>query len=89
MEGTIMQATLSQLERLVDQLTPLEQIRLLEYLTPRIARSLAAAAQPVVSTPAQATSQAWSDFFRIGDAIAADDTPEMETLTAAVLAMRR
>ena len=85
----MMHATLNQVERLIDQLTPLEQMRLLEYLTPRIARSLAVAMQPTASTTLRATSQAWSEFFRIGDEIAAGDRPEVKTLTAAVLAMRR
>lgn len=34
-------------------------------------------------------SDAWEDFFRLGDALAANDSQESGTLTAAVLAMRR
>jgi uncharacterized membrane protein len=34
-------------------------------------------------------AEAWEEFFRLGDALAASDTPEADTLTAAVLAMRR
>ncbi len=36
------QDTLAEVERLVDGLTPAEQVRLLEYLAPRIARALTA-----------------------------------------------
>jgi hypothetical protein len=52
-------------------------------------------AQAVTSTsfPAAVTSpetpEAWEEFFRLGDALTASDTPTAETLTAAVLAMRR
>jgi hypothetical protein len=35
------------------------------------------------------TAEAWEEFFRLGDAIAASDTPVAGTLTAAVLVMRR
>jgi len=52
-------------------------------------------AQVVTSTSSPAavtspgTAAAWEEFFRLGDALAASDTPGAETLTAAVLAMRR
>jgi hypothetical protein len=32
---------------------------------------------------------AWERFFELGEELAATDTPECATLTAAVLAMRR
>ncbi len=32
---------------------------------------------------------AWQDLFQLGDALATEDSPETETLTAAVLSMRR
>jgi hypothetical protein len=35
------------------------------------------------------TSDVWETFFQLGEMLAATDTPERETLTAAVLAMRR
>ena len=81
-------STLEQVQRLVDELTPLDQVRLLEYLTPRIARIVAASYTAVpASTPVKA--DAWAKFFRLGDALAASDAPEGDTLTATVLAMRR
>lgn len=33
--------------------------------------------------------QAWDEFFQIGDAIAEQDSPGQDTLTTAVLSMRR
>ncbi len=32
---------------------------------------------------------AWQELFRVGDALASEDPPRSQTLTAAVLAMRR
>jgi hypothetical protein len=62
--------------------------RSLEYLTPRITRALAAAttSQPLTTLP---PPDPWQEFFRIGDALAATDNSDMDTLTATVLAMRR
>jgi hypothetical protein len=34
-------------------------------------------------------ADAWEAFFQLGEELTASDTPERETLTAAVLAMRR
>jgi hypothetical protein len=70
----------------VDQLSPLEQLRLLASLTPRIVRAVAAAPSGISPRP---TGDAWTEFFRLGDALAAEDKPTGETLTAAVLRMRR
>jgi hypothetical protein len=82
------EATLDEVQRLVDQLTLLDQAQLLEYLAPRIAQAVAASqANATTSTPGN--SDAWTEFFRLGDALAASDSPEGATLTATVLAMRR
>jgi len=80
--------TLEQVQRLVDRLTPLEQVRLLEYLTPRIVQAVADV-QPDQSILKPAYTAAWQEFFRAGDALAATDKPDLTTLTAAVIDMRR
>jgi hypothetical protein len=72
----------------VDQLTPHDQVRLLAYLTTRLAQVVTA----LPSTPGRAAPEpagVWETFFQLGEMLAATDTPERETLTAAVLAMRR
>lgn len=80
-------AILDQVQHLVDQLSPLEQVKLIEYLTPRIARAVV---QQSTSSGANAQYEAaWEDLFRIGTTIATSDTPESATLTATVVAMRR
>jgi hypothetical protein len=81
-------ATLDEVERLVDHLTPLDQVRLLAYLTPRIARTVTAM-YPAAAGPALSGETAWKEFFRIGDTLSADDPPGTPTLTSAVLMMRR
>ncbi|MCK6628520.1 MAG: hypothetical protein L6R45_25505 [Anaerolineae bacterium] len=78
--------TLTQARRLIDRLTPLEQARLLAYLTSRIA-ALIESAPPITQSPGSAA--AWQEFFCLGDAVAASDTPETPTLTATVISMRR
>ena len=79
--------TLNQVQRLVEQLSPREQAHLLAFLALRMAQVVTATAPPVSHPPEAA--EAWEEFFRLGDALAASDTPASETLTAAVLAMRR
>jgi len=81
-------SALNQVQHLVNQLTPLDQARLLAYLAPRIAHIVESMHHAALVSPLSAT-EAWKEFFRIGDAISNSDTPESETLTAAVLAMRR
>lgn len=73
---------------MVDQLTPLDQVRLLEYLTLRITRLMESTLHPA-PIPTTASLDAWKEFFQIGDMIADSDTPRTETLTTAVLKMRR
>jgi hypothetical protein len=80
------ESTLDQAQRLVDQLTPRDQVRLLAYLASRLAQ-VVPTQSPATSPPA--TADAWETFFQLGEELAATDTPECETLTAAVLAMRR
>ncbi len=41
------------------------------------------------SESARSEVDAWEKFFRVGNALAAEDPPESQTLTATVLAMRR
>jgi hypothetical protein len=78
---------LEQAQRLVDQLTPHDQVRLLAYLASRLAQAVPAPQAPRPGAPAPA--DAWEAFFQLGEELATSDTPERETLTAAVLAMRR
>lgn len=80
--------TYSQVQQLVDQLSPLEQVRLLEYLTPRI-RSAVAAMQPSITAPDETMSDGWDALFRIGDKIASLPTLGSESMTQSVATMRR
>jgi hypothetical protein len=82
------ESTLHQVQRLVEQLSPHEQAHLLASLALRMAQVVTSTSSPASVTPPE-TAEAWEEFFRLGDALAASDTPAAETLTAAVLAMRR
>ena len=79
--------TFNQIRNLVNQLTPVDQARLLEYLTSRIA-GLVKSGQFVNST-GSALKDAWKDFFRIGEEIESGDTLEAATLTSTLISMRR
>ena len=79
--------TLDQAQRLADQLTPQDQARLLSYLANRLAQVVPAT--PPEKTEVVETTDTWERFFQLGDGLAATDTSEGETLTAAVLDMRR
>jgi len=80
--------TLEQARRLVDQLDLSDQARLLEYLMPRVIRTIVAG-QQVETTEKTTLPQELQELFRIGDAIAAAETPQQETLTATVTSIRR
>jgi hypothetical protein len=80
--------TLAQAQQLVDQLTPHDQVRLLAYLTTRLAQVITALPPTPGGAPPE-PADAWETFFQLGEMLAATDTSERETLTAAVLAMRR
>ncbi|HEX9734081.1 MAG TPA: hypothetical protein VGG06_19085 [Thermoanaerobaculia bacterium] len=45
--------------------------------------------EKIRSGSARSKVDAWQELFRVGDALAAEDPPGSQTLTAAVLAMRR
>ena len=81
-------STLDHAQRLVDQLTSHEQVRLLAYPTSRLAQ-VVVALQPSTSVASSEAADPWKTFFQLGEELAATDTPEAGTLTAAVLAMRR
>ncbi len=87
LEDTMAIATLDQVQQLVDQLSPLEQVKLLEYLAPRIAQAVV---QQSGTPAAHAEHQsAWTELFRIGDTIAASEPEDVPTLTMTVVSMRR
>ncbi|MCC7290587.1 MAG: hypothetical protein IT449_00835 [Phycisphaerales bacterium] len=77
-----MQDALKQIEAMVDALGPLDRVRLLEYLVPRVA-------DVVLATEAARgdTAAAWREFRRIGERLASASNGE--SLTEAVCAMRR
>ncbi len=80
--------TLEQIQHLVERLDDLERERLLDSLTVWIDRATAAAPHREGEEPV-AANDAWEDLFELGDALAEADRPAAETLTSAVLRMRR
>ena len=62
------ESTLDQVQRLVDQLSPHYQARLLAYVALRIAH-VVTSTPPTASVTLQETAEAWQEFFRLGDAL--------------------
>ena len=79
--------TLEQIQEMIDQLAPADQMKLLHYLAPRIARSVELSALQGVGA-AGGGADAWAELFKIGDRVAALDRPDSETLTATLLKAR-
>jgi hypothetical protein len=82
------ESTLSQVQRLVEELSPHEQAHLLASLALRIAQAVTPPSDPAAVTKPE-HAEAWEEFFRLGEALAASDTSTAETLTVTMLAMRR
>jgi len=81
-------STLLEVQQLIDQLSPLEQVRLLEYLTPRI-RQTVSAMQPAYTSEENGSSSGWDTLFLVGDKIAALPNKNQITMTQAITEMRR
>jgi hypothetical protein len=81
-------ATLDEIKHLADNLAPLDQVRLIEYLVPRLAR-VVAEAQSTAPAGTGRSADRWEEFLRLGKELAHRDRPEMNTLTAGVLSSRR
>jgi hypothetical protein len=79
-------STLAPAQQLVNQLTPHEQVRLLAYLMERLAQ-VVTALLPTPGGTSPEPSDVWETFFQLGEMLAATDTPECETLTAALLSI--
>jgi hypothetical protein len=77
----IMAVSLKEVEAMVEALAPTDQVRLLQYLVPRVADALLAD-EP---DPAGA-NRAWREFRRVGERPAA---PNGQSITQAISDMRR
>jgi len=77
-----------QVQNLIDRLTPLDQVRLIEYISTRIEKVISIN-QSVATKQINDRDNAWSDFFRIGDELLKGDLPKSDTLTSTLLSMRR
>jgi hypothetical protein len=71
---------LAQAQRLVDQLTPHDQVRLLAYLTTRLAQVVTALPPTPGGTPPE-PSDVWETFFQLGEMLAATEVPLFRHVT--------
>jgi hypothetical protein len=77
-----MATTLKEVEAMVDALAATDQVRLLQYLVPRIADAVLAGEPKRVGT-----DSAWQEFRRVGERLAA--APNGQSITQAISDMRR
>jgi hypothetical protein len=80
----MIETKLQTVEGLVDQLNVDDQVRLLQYLAPRIAGAVLRRTES-----AGASDEAWRRFRRIGEKLASTSTPGANSLTQALSDMRR
>ena len=80
--------TVSQIEQLIDQLSPLEQTRLLEYLSLQLRKTVASLQPPPIVSEDSLPNQ-WETLFRIGDNMSSLPGYGEETLTQSVTTLRR
>jgi hypothetical protein len=76
--------TLGEIKAAVEQLDLPDQVRLLEYLTPKVARGVLAGPQNLGKADA-----AWQQYRSIGHRLAATSNSGAPSLTEAVSEMRR
>ena len=82
------EASFLQAQHLIDRLTPLDQVRLMEYISSQIEKVISAISLPT-TVKAIERDDAWADFFRVGDELLNSDVPKSDTLTSTLLSMRR
>ena len=80
------EALLTQAQQLINRLSLLDQARLMEYLSSRMEAAILAAASR--STTVE-QDDPWGEFFKAGDALESNAPERSETMTSALLAMRR
>lgn len=76
--------TFDLIQQLVDRLTAAEQAQLLAYLAPKLAGAIGAQAR---ATEVKAAT--WDEFFAAGDALQDDPSAAGQSMTEAVISMRR
>jgi hypothetical protein len=77
-----MVVSLQEIEAMVDALEPSDQVRLLQYLVPRLAEAM------LSGEPGRADAAgAWREFRRVGERLAA--TSNGESITQTISEMRR
>jgi hypothetical protein len=80
--------TFNLVQQLVDRLSPAEQMQLLAYIAPKLAGALAEESGSGAADASGARPATWEEFFAAGDALS-EGSRSGESMTAAVLAMRR
>ena len=79
---------LAQAQQLINRLSLVDQARLMEYLSSCIEAAILAASSPS-TTKSLEQDDPWGELFRAGDDLGSNPPERAETMTSALLAMRR
>ncbi len=80
---------LAQAQQLVNRLSLLDQARLMEYLSFRIEATIVSTSSSSSMVKNVEQDDPWEEFFKAGDVLMSNAPERMETMTSALLAMRR
>ena len=82
------EALIAQAQQLINRLSLLDQARLMEYLSSRMEAAILSASLPVTMKSID-QHDPWREFFKAGDDLMRNTPERSETMTSALLEMRR
>lgn len=82
------EALLAQAQQLINRLSLVDQARLMEYLSSRMEAAILSISSPSTMKSVD-QDDPWQVFFKAGDALGNNNPERSETMTSALLAMRR
>jgi hypothetical protein len=83
-----MNTSLLEAKQAAERLEPIEQVRLLEYITQQVERFLDSL-DATTKGDSVHTDKSWSAFFEAGDRLFTDDSSSNRSLTETLISMRR
>jgi len=82
------EALLAQAQQLINHLSLVDQARLMEYLSSRMEAAILSISSPS-TMKSVAQNDPWQAFFKAGDELGSGTIESSETMTSALLVMRR
>jgi len=83
------EALLAQAQQLINHLSLVDQARLMEYLSSRMEAAILSISSSSATKNVDQDDDPWQKFFKVGDELGHNNSASSETMTSALLAMRR